>query len=72
LEIFYCPLSAKLLIRVVFNQLALDHRKQIAVIIINNESNRAMVPRPVSLELCEPTPMFFVVRVKHRPLSTIE
>jgi hypothetical protein len=72
LEVFHSPLFAKLLISVVLNQLALDHREQITYIIIHYEPHGTMVPRLVALELCEPTPMILVVRVKHRPLPTIE
>ena len=63
---------AKLLICVVVNQSALYHGQQVAILIINDEPNRAVTPGLTSLELCEPASVLFVLGVKHHPRPSIE
>ena len=58
-------------INVVLNKFTLNHRNQIALIIVYNESNRTIFPCAISIEFGKPSTMVLVMGVKLCPWPSV-
>ncbi len=52
---------------VVLDQLSLDHSNQVAVVVVDYETNRALTPRKVFVKVCKPQSMVTIVSIENYP-----